>query len=96
MYGNYQQLEQCDAEIARLLADIEPKVDPEQRPPPPDQKKRRTRSGQNPSDGGFDMRTEVYQRLGVDVLQIPGLERTALSLLTEVGVEGAGGEAPAR
>jgi len=31
------------------------------------------------------MRTEVYKRLGVDVLQIPGLERTALSLLTEVG-----------
>ena len=59
-------------------------MDPEQRPLPPDQKKRRTRSGRNSSDGGFDMRTEVYKRLGVDVLQIPGLERTALSLLTKV------------
>jgi transposase len=86
MYGNYQgQIEQCDTEIARLLADIEPKVDPEQRPLPPDTKKRRTRSGRNPGDGGFDMRTEVYKRMGVDLLQIPGLERTALSLLTEIG-----------
>jgi hypothetical protein len=29
MYGNYQQpIEQCHAEIPRLLAEIEPKVDP--------------------------------------------------------------------
>jgi hypothetical protein len=54
---------------------------------PPDHKKRRTRNGRNPDAGGegFDMRTELYKLFGVDVLQIPGLERSALSLLTELG-----------
>ena len=86
MYGTYQrQIEQCDDKIAELLKDIPPKVDPEQRPLPPDQKKRRNRNGRNPNDEGFNMRTEVYKRWGVDVLQIPGLEHTALALLTEIG-----------
>jgi transposase len=62
-------------------------VDPTQKPLPPDTKKRRTRNGRNPDEGGFDMRTEVYKLFGVDVLQIPGLESTALSLLTELGTD---------
>lgn len=86
MYCNYQQqIGQCDDKIAELLKDIPPKVDPEQRPLPPDRKKRRSRNGRNPNGHSFDMRTEVYKRWGVDVLQIPGLEFTALALLTEVG-----------
>lgn len=86
-YGHYQQqIEQCDREIAELLKEIAPKVDPDQKPLPPDSKKRRTRNGRNAtSAGGFDMRTELYRRFGVDVLQIPGLEHSALSLLTELG-----------
>ncbi len=88
MYGVYQrQIEQCDAEIVRLLGDIEPRVDPTQKPLPPDTKKRRTRNGRDTEAGGFNLRTEVYKLFGVDVLQIPGLEHTALSLLTEVGVD---------
>ena len=34
---------------------------------------------------GSDLRTEMYKLFGVDVLQIPGLERTAVSLFAEVG-----------
>jgi transposase len=86
-YGQYQrQIEQCDAEIAELLKEIAPKTDPDQKPLPPDNKKRRTRNGRNAQiSGAFDMRTELYRRFGVDVLQIPGLEHSALSLLTELG-----------
>jgi len=88
MWGVYQkQIEPCDAEIARLLADIEARVDPAEKPLPPDRKKRRARNDRNPGGTGFDMRTEVYRLFGVDVLQIPGLEHTALSLLTEVGTD---------
>jgi transposase len=88
MYGVYQrQIEQCDVEITRLLGDIEPRVDPTQKPLPPDTKKRRTRNGRDAEEGGFNLRTEVYKLFGVDVLQIPGLEHTALSLLTEVGTD---------
>ena len=91
-YGQYQrQIQQCDMEIAQMLNDIEPKVDPEERPLPPDGKKRRTRNSRNSRNagegegGGFAMRTELYRRFGVDVLQIPGLEQSGLSLLTELG-----------
>lgn len=87
MYGYYQrQIEQCDSEIARMVADMEAKVDPEEKPLPPDRKKRRKRNGRNAdAESGFNLRSEMYKRFGVDVLQIPGLEHTSLSLLTEVG-----------
>jgi hypothetical protein len=35
----------------------------------------------------FDLRTETYKLLGVDVTQIPGLQKNALSLLSEVGCD---------
>jgi transposase len=87
MYEYYQQqIGEADAEIARLVNEVDAKVDPEEKPMPPDRKKRRKRNGRNAgAESGFDLRTEMYKRLGVDVLQIPGLEHTSLSLLTEVG-----------
>jgi transposase len=86
-YGQYQrQIEECAAEIAGLLQEIVPKTDPAQKPLPPDNKKQRARNGRNAQlSGAFDMRTELYRRFGVDVLQIPGLEHSALSLMTELG-----------
>lgn len=87
MYGHYQQqIAEADAEIARLVRDLEEKVNPTDKPMPPDRKKRRKRNGRNTGpESGFDLRTEMYKRFGVDVLQIPGLEHTSLSLMTEVG-----------
>lgn len=87
MYSYYQQqILEADAEMARLVEHLESRVDPEQRPLPADRKKRRKRNGRNPgSEAGFDLRTEMYKRFGVDVLQIPGLEHTSFALLTEIG-----------
>lgn len=87
MFGHYQQqIAEADAEMARLVKEIEEKVDPGEKPLPPDRKKRRKRSGRNGgSESAFDLRTEMYKRFGVDVLQIPGLEHTSFSLLTEIG-----------
>jgi Transposase IS116/IS110/IS902 family./Transposase. len=85
-YGNYQKhIERCDSEIAELLKEIRSKTDPAQKPLPPDGKKRRSRNGRNGSGSTFELRTELYRRFGVDVLQIPGLEHSGLSLLTELG-----------
>ncbi len=65
MFGHYQQqIADADAEMERLLNEIEKKVDPSDKPLPPDRKKRRKRNGRNPgSETGFDLRTEMYNDL---------------------------------
>lgn len=87
LYRSYQeQIVACDQEIQDLLSEVEPRIDPQDKPLPPDGKKRRTRNGRNAqSPGDFDMRTELYKLYGVDVLQIPGLERLSITLFSEVG-----------
>ena len=82
-----QQIEQCDKELQSLLGEFEARVNPGEKPLPPDGKKPRKRSGRNTMAGesGYDLRTELYQLFGVDVLQIPGVERMGMSLFTEVG-----------
>ena len=72
-------------------------MDPAEQPLPPDRKaKQRKRKkkgvipGVNPKTG-FDMRTEAYKLVGVDVTQIPGLidhgrSRTGLLILDKVGM----------
>jgi len=93
LYAEYQQqLAECDAEIERLVAEFQPRVDPEVKPLPPDSKKkrnhankRRKRAKTQPPAQPFDLRTEVYKLFGVDVTQIPGMEFLALLLFSEVG-----------
>ncbi|MCL4854841.1 MAG: IS110 family transposase [Bryobacteraceae bacterium] len=87
LYRVYQaQIEQCDQEVQELLGEFEQRVDPNDKPLPPDTKKRRTRNDRNPEkEGGFDPRTELYKLYGVDVLQIPGLERMGMTLFPEIG-----------
>lgn len=87
-YGFYQkQIEECDRQLEALLGEFEARVDPNEKPLPADSKKRRKRSGRNPGgeQEGYDLRTELYKLFGVDVLQIPGVERMGMSLFTEVG-----------
>jgi hypothetical protein len=90
LYRTYQQqIVACDQEIETLLREFAPKVDPTQKPLPPDSKrnraarKRRKKTG-NP-DTTFDLRTEAYKLIGVDVTQIPGVETIALPLFSEIG-----------
>ncbi len=87
LYRFYQgRIEQCDQEIQDLLGGFEQRVDPNDKPLPPDHKKHRKRNDRNPTqEGGFDMRTELYKLYGVDVLQIPGLERMSMTLFSELG-----------
>jgi transposase len=86
MYREYvRAIEACDKEICEMLSEHEPKVDPAEKPLPPDNKKRKKRHHKRPGDFRFDVRTEAYKQLGVDVTRIPGLEGIALMLYCEVG-----------
>jgi transposase len=93
LYAEYQgQIDECDAEIERLVGRFQPRVDPELKPLPSDQKKNRSyakqrkkRARRQPGTREFDLRTEVYKLFGVDVTQIPGLAFLALQLFSEVG-----------
>ena len=90
LYRSFQQhIVECDKEIEKLLEEFAPWGDPVEKPLPPDSKrnrsgpKRRKKNG-NP-ESGFDLRSEAYKLLGVDVTQIPGVETIALPLFSEVG-----------
>ena len=93
LYAEYQrQLAECDVQIEGLIAEFQPRVDPQFKPLPPDSKKsrnyakkRKKRVAGQPAASPFDLRTEVYKLFGVDVTQIPGLEFLALRLFSEVG-----------
>jgi transposase len=90
LYQTYQQqITECDQEIERLVGTFEPRVDPAEKPLPPDRKRNRNASKKRKKQGllenGFDLRTEAYKLFGVDVTQVPGLERLVLPLFSEVG-----------
>lgn len=83
-----EQLQECDAEIERHLAQLPSQVDPETTPPPPP-----TGSKHPPRKGEVhlperDVRTELYRLYGTDLTQVPGLGvSNVCALLTELGTE---------
>lgn len=88
LYRTYQeQIAACDAEIEKLAVQIAPRVDPATQPLPPDRKQKQRRSTANlvNPQTGFNVRTEAYKLFGVDLTQVPGLAKSALTLFTEVG-----------
>ncbi len=92
LYRIYQQqIVACEEEIEKLLRQFEPRADLDLKPLPPDAKrnrsgrKRREKRGHRQS--GFDLRTESYKLLGVDVTQVPGLDTLPLPLFSELGRE---------
>ena len=80
-YLNYiKMIEQCDERIARMLAAMDSKVDPQERPLPPKAKKKGSKEP-DPT-----MRRELYRILGVDLTSIDGVSaQTAHTFLSEVG-----------
>jgi hypothetical protein len=86
LYGTYvSSIKACDQEIGAMLGEREPRVDPAKKPLPSEIKRRTKRKHQRTGDFRFNVRTEAYKQLGVDVTRIPWLERLALVLYSEVG-----------
>lgn len=91
LYAEYQhQIAECDAEIERLVASFQPRLDPEVEPLPADQKKnrncaksRKRRAQPQSRTREFDLRTEVYKLYGVDVRRFPAWSFLALRLFSE-------------
>ena len=74
---------ECDGELETYLACFTSKADPKQHPLPPTKKAAsRTVHGRP----GFDLRSEHYRILGVDLTEIPGINTLTIhSVLAEVG-----------
>ena len=79
-YRHYEaQIQQCDKELHELLGSFGSRADPDEGPLPPV-------SGRRPDPLGFDLRTEFYRILGIDLTAIPGIEvHTIYTLFAECG-----------
>jgi transposase len=84
IYAHYQQMiGECDLQISTLLRSFQSRIDSAVEPLPP-----RTTSHVRPcrNEPNFDLRSELYRILGVDLTQVPGLQSPTISvLLSEVG-----------
>jgi len=78
-YRHYRRLiDACDAEVQALLTAFASAIDPALHPLP-----RATTSHRKPQGNAprFDLRTELYRVLGLDLTQIPGLNTTTVYTL---------------
>jgi transposase len=85
-YRHYQrQIEECDAELERLLATVDSCADPRSALPPA--RNPRAKTAGNPVVLPYgDLRTEMHRILGVDLSQVPGIQATsAHALFAELG-----------
>jgi transposase len=74
----------CDEEVQRYLAGFSSKIDPKQQPLPP--RKKTSSSKLHTSCPGYDLRTEHYRILGVDLTEVPSINTLTIhSVLAEVG-----------
>jgi hypothetical protein len=84
IYAHYQQMvSECDIRIATMLSEFESRVDPAVEPMPA-----KTSCHVKPqrNEPSFDLRSELYRTLGVDLTQVPGIQSaTASVFLTEIG-----------
>jgi len=86
LYRSYRdQINDCDRETEKLVAAIEPKADPAEKPMPEDRKQKQRKRRKKSGSPDFDMRTEAYKLFGVDLTQIPGLMTLVFMLFSEVG-----------
>jgi transposase len=85
-YRHYQQLiGECDQEVERVLAGFASAIDPTAHPLPPARTTHRKPQGNAPR---FDLRTELYRILGVDLTQVPGLNAaTIYTVFAELGAD---------
>jgi hypothetical protein len=85
LYQAYtQQIQECDQELERKFSALKP-IHNDDLPPLDTSDKRNTHSKNAPA---YDARTLLYQKLGVDLVAVHGLnEVTAQIIVTEVGTD---------
>jgi transposase len=88
LYDAYTlQIQECDRELERKFAALKP-VHSEELPPLDTTDKPNSHSKNAPS---YDVRSQLYQLLGVDLVAVSGLnETTALTIISEIGTDMSG------
>ncbi len=84
LYDYYtQKIYECDLEIEAKFATFKPQLDLAQQPLPPPKKKRKQKNAPH-----FDLRTSLYQMVGVDLTQIDGIDvLTVQTIISEIGLD---------
>jgi transposase len=84
-YDFYQlQIQECDAQMEAMYADL-PSSEPEDRVSPPP---RPNRSKPRKNQAHFDLATSLYKTVGVDLTAVDGLDAlTVQSIITEIGTD---------
>jgi len=78
------QIADCDKELETTLQTWEPIVDLNEKPLPP----RNGRDRRQGNDPKFELRTYLYQSLGVDLTQVDGFQASSvLSIISETGID---------
>ena len=85
-YRHYQQLMgECDTEIQKLLAEFDSQIDPIAHPLSAPKSSHRKPQRNEPR---FDLRSELYRILGVDLTQVPGLNSITIhTVFSEIGMD---------
>lgn len=85
MYG--QQMADVDRELETMYAEMQPPSNPDE-PANPTTPPTLRRGKRRKNQANFDLRSSLYQMVGVDLAQIDGIDAlTAQTLLTEVGMD---------
>ena len=84
-FRQYQEwITACDREIALYVEDFDSKIDVDRYPPPPPRNPHKPRK----NEPRFDLRTQLYRLLGVDLTATPGISAlTAFTVLSEIGTD---------
>jgi transposase len=79
-----RQLQECDAEMEAMYADLPPSHPDDQGSPPPKPRTQKPRKNQ----AHFDLATSLYRIVGVDLTAIDGIDAlSAHAIITEVGID---------
>ena len=79
-----RQIQECDAEMETMYADLPPAAPDQIGSPPPKPSQGKPRKNQ----AHFDLATSLYQLVGVDLTAIKGIDAlTAHSIITEIGTD---------
>jgi transposase len=83
-----EQMAECDAQIAMMLAQFDSQVDCSLHPIPKDRPNRSNIRKNEIDLPGGDLRQEMYRINGVDLTQIPGIKATSVNaLISEIGTD---------
>lgn len=79
-----QQIQECDTQMEAMYSSLPPAAPEDRGSPPPKPKRGKPRKNQ----AHFDVATELYQIVGIDLTAVDGLDALSVqSIITEIGMD---------